>query len=590
MVDRVKKEVIKQEILESSELGSLRDALMMPLQAGTSVFLVHIPSSLVTDPDHGLYPLQVTLPVSRLQSWMNGGRLRHPNGTCELNPPEQAQGIGGSSNPFIPNIGPPRPGRQCSTPEANPVGSNRLFNGKLDRQISSSVPSSPPPQVGKGIPPAIPARPASRSPSETRKPVTEKSGSTLKAQPPPPPPRPTSKLIVSKDNTLVEIIPKGPPRPPPTTSGSLLTSQISPTSTETFNSRARSLSGRKSAPSGLQLGVPPPPSHPALKLPHRQESVKSPLLSASTSKLISGKQVTPIRPGYTTPPPPPRPASRGFANTADAPIGVENPQFSPRSTLKLPQRRETTPAELDSNNPPLPPRPVSRLLNSEDPPVVSGVEPKRFVSLNVLAGKGIDSAELDRKNPTPPPRPASRIVFGKELATNGGGIGTEGPSLPARPVSTLLTAGNPSIRLEVKGSSPLPGPSSVLDTGVYTSSPSPPPRSAGQLTTTHRPPPPSRKASKLSLNNEAPPEPPQPATPLRPALKASPSKDNCLVDLDDQDSAVLPVTSIVTPPPPIPPKPKPPKPALKPKPLVLRKSASHESRSLRPADPPNSCQ
>ncbi|KAA1124794.1 inositol polyphosphate 5-phosphatase [Puccinia graminis f. sp. tritici] len=566
MVDRVKKEVIKQEILESSEVGSLRDALMMPLQAGDSS----------------------SLEATVLDEWWK--TPEHPNGTCELNPPEQAQGIGGSSNPFIPNIGPPRPGRQCSTPEANPVGSNRLFNGKLDRQISSSVPSSPPPQVGKGIPPAIPARPASRSPSETRKPVTEKSGSTLKAQPPPPPPRPTSKLIVSKDNTLVEIIPKGPPRPPPTTSGSLLTSQISPTSTETFNSRARSLSGRKSAPSGLQLGVPPPPSHPALKLPHRQESVKSPLLSASTSKLISGKQVTPIRPGYTTPPPPPRPASRGFANTADAPIGVENPQFSPRSTLKLPQRRETTPAELDSNNPPLPPRPVSRLLNSEDPPVVSGVEPKGFVSLNVLAGKGIDSAELDRKNPTPPPRPASRIVFGKELATNGGGIGTEGPSLPARPVSTLLTAGNPSIRLEVKGSSPLPGPSSVLDTGVYTSSPSPPPRSAGQLTTTHRPPPPSRKASKLSLNNEAPPEPPQPATPLRPALKASPSKDNCLVDLDDHASAILPVASIVTPPPPIPPKPKPPKPALKPKPLVLRKSASHESRSLRPADPPNSCQ
>jgi hypothetical protein len=49
MVDRVKKEVIKQEILESSEVGSLRDALMMPLQAGTCVFLGCIPSSLVTD-------------------------------------------------------------------------------------------------------------------------------------------------------------------------------------------------------------------------------------------------------------------------------------------------------------------------------------------------------------------------------------------------------------------------------------------------------------------------------------------------------------------------------------------------------------
>ncbi|WAQ92694.1 hypothetical protein PtA15_17A176 [Puccinia triticina] len=555
MVDRVKKEIIKQEILESSEVGSLRDSLMMPLQTGDSS----------------------SVEATVLDEWWKTSE--HPNGTCEIDPSDQALTIGRSSNPFVANVRTTRSGRQSSTPEAIPAGNNYFVNGKFNGQISSSAPSSPPAQVGKAIPPAIPARPTSRSPSETRKSVAEKPGVLPKVQPPPPPPRPTSKMIASNDNAPIEVGLKGPPRPPPTTIGSLLTSQIPPASTLPFNSRTRSLSGRKSLPSGLQLNVPPPPSHPALKPSLRQEPVKSPLLSASTSKLLSSRQATPTRPGYTTPPPP-RPASRGLPGKTDASIGLDNPPFSPRPSLKVSQRKEATATDIDNSNPPLPPRVAPRVLTSEKP-LTPGAETKGLVLLNVLAGKGIDPAELDRKNPTPPPRPVSRILLGKEHPTVGGGIVSEGPSLPARPVSTLLTPANPPITPSQ------PGPTSVLEKesgagGACTSSPSPPPRAAVQLASTQPPPPPSRKASKVSLNREATPELRQPATPTRPALRSSPScKD--LGPLPDQPP--LP-GSVVTPPPPIPPKPKPPKPALKPKPMTLRKAASHDAQSLRPAKPP----
>jgi hypothetical protein len=46
LVDRLKKEAIKQEILESSEVSSLREALMMPLEAGKTTHVSQHPSAL----------------------------------------------------------------------------------------------------------------------------------------------------------------------------------------------------------------------------------------------------------------------------------------------------------------------------------------------------------------------------------------------------------------------------------------------------------------------------------------------------------------------------------------------------------------
>ncbi|KAH9446425.1 hypothetical protein MJO28_016575 [Puccinia striiformis f. sp. tritici] len=579
MVDRTKKEIIKQEILESSEVGSLRDALMMPLKTGDSS----------------------NVEVAVLDEWWTNPE--DPNGEYEANPSELAQAIGSSSNPFKPQIGAVRPGRHSFHPEVNPAMNNRFVNGKLDRQISSSVPSSPPPPVGKGVPPAIPARSTSRSPSETRRPVAEKTGALPKAQPPAPPPRPTSKILVNIDNTSMEASLKGPPPPRPINFGPLLTAQLPPDSAETLSPRSRSLSGRKSVPSGLRLSVPPPPSHPASKLAPRPEPVKSPLLSASTSKLLSSRQSTPVWLEHNAPIPPPRPVSRGFVNKSDAPIGVidpnHSPLFSPRSSFKLSQRRDTIPADPDSaSNPPLPPRPMSRLSTGES------ADSKGFQSLNILSGKGVDPSEFDRKNPTPPPRPLSRIISGKETPS-AGITGSDITTLPARPISSLLTTtGSESLRsstrvVEVRGSStatPLPRPISLLEKETksvrsFSSSPSPT-RSIYQLSsTTQPPPPPSRKASKLSLNNLDPPiiDTRLPATPPRPSLEhvSSTASFTQVVDPPDDTTTFTTVNTTTSSPPPIPPKPKPPKPALKPKPQTLRKSASHESKPFLTSESSN---
>ncbi|POV95389.1 hypothetical protein PSTT_16311 [Puccinia striiformis] len=562
MVDRTKKEIIKQEILESSEVGSLRDALMMPLKTGDSS----------------------NVEVAVLDEWWTNPE--DPNGEYEANPSELAQAIGSSSNPFKPQIGAVRPGRHSFHPEVNPAMNNRFVNGKLDRQISSSVPSSPPPPVGKGVPPAIPARSTSRSPSETRRPVAEKTGALPKAQPPAPPPRPTSKILVNIDNTSMEASLKGPPPPRPINFGPLLTAQLPPDSAETLSPRSRSLSGRKSLQS----------LHLVQNLSNRS-SIRLNL------KALVSRQSTPVWLEHNAPIPPPRPVSRGFVNKSDAPIGVidpnHSPLFSPRSSFKLSQRRDTIPADPDSaSNPPLPPRPMSRLSTGES------ADSKGFQSLNILSGKGVDPSEFDRKNPTPPPRPLSRIISGKETPS-AGITGSDITTLPARPISSLLTTtGSESLRsstrvVEVRGSStatPLPRPISLLEKETksvrsFSSSPSPT-RSIYQLSsTTQPPPPPSRKASKLSLNNLDPPiiDTRLPATPPRPSLEhvSSTASFTQVVDPPDDTTTFTTVNTTTSSPPPIPPKPKPPKPALKPKPQTLRKSASHESKPFLTSESSN---
>ncbi|WAR55376.1 hypothetical protein PtB15_6B117 [Puccinia triticina] len=97
-------------------------------------------------------------------------------------------------------------------------------------------------------------------------------------------------------------------------------------------------------------------------------------------------------------------------------------------------------------------------------------------------------------------------------------------------------------------------------------------------------PPPPQPASRILLGKEHPTVgggtlsegPLLPAT--RPALKSLPRSK----DLGPLPNQPLFPGSVVTPPSPIPPKP-----ALKHKPMNLRKAASHDSQSLRPARPPS---
>ncbi|MBW0467869.1 hypothetical protein O181_007584 [Austropuccinia psidii MF-1] len=179
VVDRVKRDVIKQNILASSEVQSICRTVLTPSQAGSSLNI-----------------------VAPLDEWWK--TTEYPDGTYEPTPYEVANVTGHSSH-----------------------SANRLPLHTFDRQTPSSVPASPPPASAKAIPPAIPARPASRSPSQNRKAERPLSIPLLK-KPPPPPPRPTSTLRVTPskeslrstletrfNNSLAQLVTSSPPPIPP---------------------------------------------------------------------------------------------------------------------------------------------------------------------------------------------------------------------------------------------------------------------------------------------------------------------------------------------------------------------------------------
>ncbi|PLW11810.1 hypothetical protein PCANC_18042 [Puccinia coronata f. sp. avenae] len=557
LVDRLKKEAIKQEILESSEVSSLREALMMPLEAGDT--------SLETS--------------TILDEWWKAAEPL--DGTYDVISSEEGQITGASSNPFAAKPTTQlRSARQSSTPGVHAATHHRLVNGKFDRQISSSVPSSPPAHSVRSVPPAIPARPGSRSPSQTRnKPALAEKPAVLstKVPPPPPPPRPPSRPTVRKENPPVEIKEsKGSPpcsRVSINSSSSLKNNQhvfLPICSTEALfdTSRTRSLSGRKSAPTGLHLGgVPPPPSHPALRHSnlHRPEFIKSPLLSASTSKLLS---TTPTRPDYNsssspTPLPPPRPASRGLksSDVGGPELGERSRTCSPRSSTFSHQARDSTVPPLvlldNTHHPPLPPRPISKLLLTGSSEEGFGVDSKAAISspssslvnvsssllshqagepsLSSLSSSSSSSSSLllsaaTLPLPLPPRPPASRLsVLGKECGTGASGtIASCSQSTPPTPTPTPPPL--PPPLLPSRKSSKVSLRMEAVDEHLRLSTP-PPPNAHGARPPTHSPlssfPPPLAPTPHPAPNPTPPPPPtslpPKPKIPPKPTLKPKPA-------------------------------------------------------------------
>lgn len=580
MVDRVKKESIKHEILNSNEINNLRDSLMMPLQA-----------------DHSSSNGAVVL-----DEWWKTSE--HPDGTYEPTFSEKANIAGKSSNPFYHNLTLSPDHLRIPPPEPSPGVNGYSVNYKSDRQISSSVPSSPPAHSTKIIPPAIPARPSSRSSSQTGKPRVERPGSTplAKKQPPPPPPRPISKLFPSKENPSTEVESHGPQPPPRRTSRLFLKSDYAPAEPKPIEPCSQSPSGGNSAPGELQLNNLPPPSHPSSKLARQEHpnadvgALKSPLLSASTSALLPDRRSKIAAFDLYVPSPPSRPVSRCLEREAVAAIDSSNLSLPPCPTPKLSQTQEVNATDGSSHNPPLPPRPISRLLPTGDSAV--SIEPHQTFSLScatsaVLPAQEEKATEADSKIPPSLLPAASQILSKKDLVAVEGA--SDCPALPARPTSTFAAGQNhPSIKVGLPGSSSPTRLASKSATGKevgsveHPSKPLFPPRPSSKLAATrgnstielravNQPPPrpPSRRASKVSLSIESAPtgtEAAQSSSAPRLSLP-SPSKESTLVDVAPDR---LLKASVPNSPPPVPPKPKPPKPALKPKPKIIRRSVSHE--------------